>query len=269
MAYAPWQNAFSFIGPSGFGLTPLRRTHRFLERRPLLQLSTLTSAFIARWQIYWARHSDNAGLGRIAAWLAVRNTSPYHGRAFLANLNPDGFIVHNSSFAHPSIRTGAHVYVGDRVIASCEDGGGRVELADRVQLYGDTLIQTGAGGSISIGADTHIQPGCHLHAFLSDIIIGRNVEIAAGCAFYSYDHGFAGSELIMKQPLNSKGAISVGDGVWLGHAVTILAGVHIGDGAVIGAGAVVTRHIPSNAIAVGVPARIIKRRQSVHQSSSL
>lgn len=235
----------------------------------MLSLSTLGRAFIVRWQTFWAHRAGRTGFGRIASWLAILNTSPYHGRAFLAYLNPNGFAVHNSSVAHPSIRTGANVYIGDRVIATCEEGRSRVELADRVQLYGDTLIQTGAGGSITIGADTHIQPGCHLHAFLSDITIGQSVEIAAGCAFYSYDHGFAGSALIMKQPLNSKGAISIGDGAWLGHAVTVLAGVRIGEGAVIGAGAVVTRNIPSNAVAVGVPARVIKRRQTAHQSSSL
>jgi len=53
---------------------------------------------------------------------------------------------------------------------------------------------------------------------------------------------------------------TIGHDVWIGHGVTVTAGVTIGTGACIGAGAVVTREIPPYAIAVGVPARVIKYR---------
>ena len=187
---------------------------------------------------------------------------PYHSRAFLADLTPRGFVAHTAALSHPNIRFGANVYVGDRVTAFCFRDGGPVELHDRVHLYGDTVIHTGSGGRITISAETHVQPGCHFAAFVSGITIGRNAEIASGCAFYSYDHGVALGELIMKQPLQSKGGITVGDGAWLGHGVTVLDGVNIGPGAVIGAGAVVVRDIPENAIAAGVPARVIKMRKA-------
>jgi acetyltransferase-like isoleucine patch superfamily enzyme len=129
-----------------------------------------------------------------------------------------------------------------------------------VQLYGDTFLQTGWGGALSVGAGTHIQPGCHIHACVSDISIGQKAEIAACCALYSYDHGFVSGKTIMDQPLQSEGPIVVGDGVWLGHGAIVLSGVNIGEGAVIGAGSVVSRHIPANAIAAGSPARVIKMR---------
>lgn len=57
-----------------------------------------------------------------------------------------------------------------------------------------------------------------------------------------------------------KGKI-VGNDVWIGANASILAGVHVGDGAVIAAGAVVTKDIPPNAVVGGVPARIIKYRE--------
>lgn len=60
----------------------------------------------------------------------------------------------------------------------------------------------------------------------------------------------------------SKGDIVVGDDVWIGYNAIILSGVHIGQGAVIAAGAVVTKDIPPYAIAGGVPAKVLKYRFS-------
>ena len=60
----------------------------------------------------------------------------------------------------------------------------------------------------------------------------------------------------------TKGPIVIGNAVWIADNVTILAGAQIGDGAVIGAGAIVTKNIPPYAIAVGNPARVIKKRFS-------
>lgn len=59
---------------------------------------------------------------------------------------------------------------------------------------------------------------------------------------------------------HSKGEITIGNGVWIGDSVILLSGVHIGDGAVIGAGSVVTKSIPPYSIAVGNPAKVIKYR---------
>jgi acetyltransferase-like isoleucine patch superfamily enzyme len=65
----------------------------------------------------------------------------------------------------------------------------------------------------------------------------------------------------MDQALTSKGSITIGDEAWLGDGVKVLDGVHIGKGAIIGAGAVVTKDVPDYAIAVGVPARVVSKRQ--------
>ncbi len=208
----------------------------------------------------WLKRSGSGRFGQIASRFASWGTAPYHGRAFLADLVSQGFISATASVTHSDLRSGANVYIGDNVVVSCCSGGGCVQLDDGVQLYGDTFIETGSGGAVRIGAGTHIQPGCHLHAHLADISIGRSVEIASGCGFFSYDHGTAPGMLIMDQPLISKGGIVVGDGAWLGYRVTVLHGVTIGAGAVIAAGSVVVRDIPDNAIAAGVPAKVIKYR---------
>jgi acetyltransferase-like isoleucine patch superfamily enzyme len=95
---------------------------------------------------------------------------------------------------------------------------------------------------------------------VAPIRIGDRVEIAARCAFFSYDHGMVAGQPIVDQPLTSKGEISIGDEAWLGYGVIVLSGVRIGKGAVIGAGSVVTHDVPDGAVATGVPARVIKMR---------
>lgn len=216
---------------------------------------------VTRWRRLWVRLSGLRGLGRVAAHIAALGTTPLHGRAFLAHLNRRGFVAPSACLAHPDVRRGRHVYLGDRVLMMRLPRGGAIELGDRVQLYGETIVETGSGAQLSLGAGTHVQPGCHFHAHLSDIRIGRQVEIAARCAFYSYNHGLSAGRIIMEQPIESRGPIAVGDGCWFGHGALVLGGVTIGDGAVIGAGAVVTRDLPANAIAAGVPARVLGFRQ--------
>ena len=228
----------------------LRKAYRGARRR-----------IFGAWRSFWlGRSASGKSFRRLAARIAASGTMPYHGRAPLADLSPRGFIAATASVAHPELRMGRNVYLGDNVVVTRCDGGAQVEIADRVHLYGDTFVETGKGAGIRIGEGTHIQPGCHIHAFLSDVLIGRQVEIAAGCGFFSYDHGIAPGAAIMDQPLTSKGPISVGDGAWLGYRVTVLQGVNIGAGAVIAAGSVVTRDIPENAIAGGVPAKVLRFR---------
>jgi acetyltransferase-like isoleucine patch superfamily enzyme len=185
------------------------------------------------------------------------------GRCQLANINKKGYISPNAKIEHKSLILGRHVYIGDRVIIYNPGDGGRVELGERVRIYGDTYIHTGQGGNIQIGTDTHIQPCCHLLAYKASIEIGQNVQIAPRCAFYPYDHGILPGEPIWKQPLTTKGDIKIGNDAWLGFGVIVLSGVCIGEGAVIGAGSIVTHPIPVGAVAVGTPARVVRMRSDI------
>jgi acetyltransferase-like isoleucine patch superfamily enzyme len=220
----------------------------------------LLGRLIVRWRRFWTARAHPNGFGRIATKLAAWHTPPYHGRVFLSGFHPHGFVAPTAFVRHAKIRLGSHVYVGDNVVIWCEPEGSEIELKDWVQLYGDTFLQTAMGARIVIDSETHMQPGCHLHACLADIHIGKNVEIAARCAFYSFNHGVSPGTVIMGQPLETKGPIIIEDGAWLGHAVVVLSGVRVGTGAVIGAGSVVTRDVPADAIAVGSPARVIAFR---------
>ena len=77
------------------------------------------------------------------------------------------------------------------------------------------------------------------------------------------------SELKGKATQKTRGDITIGNDVWIGHGVTILSGTTIGTGAIIGAGAIVRGNIPPYSIAVGVPAKVVKKRFSVEICESL
>ncbi len=238
----------------------LFENNRAVSPRSGAKVVGLFEPFLRRLRIWCLNRAGTTTFGRIAARLACLKTQPYHLRAHLADMTRRGFIAPSAVLSHSDIRFGDHVYLGDRVNIARSNNGGAIVLGDKVQIYGNSFLETGSNARISIGTRTHIQPGCHLHAHISNIEIGECVEIAANCGFFSYDHGTVLGQLIMEQPLGSKGDIRIGDGAWLGYGVTVLQGVTIGAGAVIGAGSVVSRDIPENAIAAGVPAKVIRYR---------
>ncbi len=89
------------------------------------------------------------------------------------------------------------------------------------------------------------------------LTFGDNVFIAPQCGFYTAGHPTDAKT--RNANLEFAKPIRVGNNVWFGGGVRVLPGVTIGDNAVIGAGSVVTRDIPPNCVAVGVPAKIVRR----------
>lgn len=120
--------------------------------------------------------------------------------------------------------------------------------------------------SIEVGDDSFLGLKPVLLATRSRIRIGRGVMFGPEVHLIAGNHriDLVGVPMVsvkdsMKRPCDDKD-ISVEDDVWLGARVTVLQGVTIGRGSVVGAGSVVTRSIPPYSIAVGSPARIVRRR---------
>ena len=90
-----------------------------------------------------------------------------------------------------------------------------------------------------------------LVTFGDDCFVGPNVSIYTAC------HSTNPVERNTRQEWAKP--VTIGNNVWIGGSVTILAGVTIGDNCTIGAGSVVTRDIPANSVAVGNPARVVKQ----------
>lgn len=79
------------------------------------------------------------------------------------------------------------------------------------------------------------------------------------CYITDHDHGMERGIPIKDQPLVGS-AVVIEDDVWIGAHVTVLKGIRVGSGAVVGAGAVVTRDVPTGAIVAGIPAKVIGYR---------
>lgn len=121
---------------------------------------------------------------------------------------------------------------------------------------------TGFAPELTVGSNVTMISGCHVSCM-------NRVTIGDGCLFgdnvFVTDnfHGQAASAADLAVPpalrdLSSAGPVTIGKNVWLGRNVCVMPGVTIGDDAVVGANAVVTRDIPPRCVAAGVPARVIR-----------
>ncbi len=225
--------------------------------------SRIIRALKRRWVRFWMRYAGLSGFGRFATRLATWFALPHKASKYLTYMNPRGYVAPTATIHHSDVRLGANILIGDRVVIYQAEDGGPVEMGDQVHILRDTIIETGFGGDLTIGSRTTINPRCQINAYVAPIRIGRDVQIAPNCALYSYDHGFAPGKSIREQPLQTKGRIAIDDDAWLGVGVTVLSGVHIGKGAAVAAGSIVTHDIPDEAIAAGRPARVIKMRSEL------
>lgn len=118
---------------------------------------------------------------------------------------------------------------------------------------------------LKIGRNVEINDYVHISA-VANVVIGDDVLIASRVFVTDHNHGAYSGGLGESNPAEpprsrplSFAPVVIGDRVWIGEGVSVMPGVSIGEGTVIAAGAVVTRSIPANVIAAGVPARVIKR----------
>ncbi|MFK7998938.1 MAG: DapH/DapD/GlmU-related protein [Polyangiales bacterium] len=134
-----------------------------------------------------------------------------------------------------------------------------VRLRRGVYVGHDTILEGYHQNELVVGAGTWIGAQCHFHA-AGGVHIGENVGIGPGVRILTSVHQEAGRETpILHAPLRFDG-VTIEDDADIGAGSIILPGVHIGRGAQIGAGAVVTANVPDYAVAAGVPARVLRER---------
>ncbi len=168
----------------------------------------------------------------------------------------------NMMIRHPQkIKIGNNVVFDDNsVIDAKGENNNGITLGNNVLIGRGTTISC-KGGDIEIGNYTNIGP---LNTIISEskILIGEYVFTAGHLYMIAGgNHTFERKDIpIWKQPSISKGGIIIEDDVWIGASATILDGVKIRTGSIIGAATLVHRKMPAYSVAIGNPAQIIKKR---------
>lgn len=165
--------------------------------------------------------------------------------AFLSLLDPRAYlhafrVIHYYNYGHVQPRREINI-------------GGTSRIAPNVSFRN--------GSRISIGEECHIGERCSLWAGDDQgmIILGNCVSLAPDVFITASDYQFQKGVPFRKQPKCDRD-VKIGNDVWLGTKVVVTAGVTIGHGCIVAAGAVVTKDLPANSIAGGVPAKVIKQR---------
>lgn len=175
------------------------------------------------------------------------------------------------------IRHGYHLSIGRSVIlednvridALSTQG---VRLGSNVTIRrGTALIATGVlrskGVGIRIGEGSSVGDMSYLGG-QGGIDIGRNVLLGPNVLVFSEDHRYESPGLPIKHQGERRARVVIEDNCWIGAGTVILKGTRVGAGAVVGARSVVTRDIPSSAVAVGAPARVVKERAPVRETEA-
>lgn len=174
-------------------------------------------------------------LKRIFVSEIKKNDFLFFGKGSLLGLN---MTVINSKF----ISIGNNTSIGNRASIGC------------------FLIKPNFEPQLSIGDNVSIGEDCHITC-ANSISIGNNVLTGKKVLISDNSHGT--SSLIdlsispIDRPIVSKGPIIIEENVWIGEKATILSGVRIGKGSIVGANAVVTKDVPEYSVVVGNPAKII------------
>jgi acetyltransferase-like isoleucine patch superfamily enzyme len=220
------QSPVAIAGPPPTGVEPeIRRPPLPLHGGPLALLR-----FMAR----------NGMLTPKYAWLVLRLLRRRFLSSYGRRLKLDGL-----------------AFIGPRVTIQIGKAG-RVELGRWSWLGHGTKIRCHEG-VVSIGAKTVLGQECTISAY-QHVSIGRECVIADRVMLIDFDHGVVEVERPTRLQGIYKRDVRVGHNVWIGYGACILRGVTIGDNAVVGTSAVVTRDVPANAVVAGIPARVIRMR---------
>jgi acetyltransferase-like isoleucine patch superfamily enzyme len=137
---------------------------------------------------------------------------------------------------------------------------GRLRLGRFVWIGDGSKIRCHEG-TVEIGAKTVIGQDCTISAY-QRVRIGEQCVIADRAMFIDFDHGVVEVDRPIRLQGIYKRDVEVGSNVWIGYGACILRGVRVGDNSIVGTSAVVTRDVPANAVVAGVPARVVRMRET-------
>jgi acetyltransferase-like isoleucine patch superfamily enzyme len=162
------------------------------------------------------------------------------------------------------LTAGKDLIIEDGAEINCLSTNG-IQIGNRVTIGKNAIIRPSNiyGGSIGagliVGDNSNIGPGAYIGCS-GLITIGNNVMMSPGVRIYAENHNFSSSTLPMKEQGVTVQFVNIQDDCWLASNCIILAGVTVGKGSVVAAGAVVTKDVPPYSVVAGSPAVVIKSR---------
>jgi acetyltransferase-like isoleucine patch superfamily enzyme len=144
------------------------------------------------------------------------------------------------------------------LVAGFSSQRGRIVISPACEL-GQGSILHAYGGGISLGKNVFVGPYAVIYGH-GGVEIGDDTLISMHCRILSSNHTVPPAGTTIRSQPDILLPTKIGRDVWLGAGVTVLGGVNIGDGCIIGAGAVVTKDVPPGCIALGIPARVVGQR---------
>ncbi|MQA80975.1 MAG: acyltransferase [Streptosporangiales bacterium] len=164
---------------------------------------------------------------------------------------------------HPHVVTEGFVFLGRRTEVYARKGYGRMVLG-RWTHFGDRTALRCHEGNLRVGEKTVFGQDISLNCYL-DVEVGAATLVADNVYIADFDHRTDDLTVPIKDQGIVKRPVRIGPDVWIGTKATVLRGVEIGRGGVVGANSVVTRDVPDYAIACGVPARVVRSRLTSDQ----
>lgn len=136
-----------------------------------------------------------------------------------------------------------------------------VAICNNVTFRDYCQLRSGANGKLIIGANNFFNNNCSINC-LSNISIGTNCQFGEGVKMYDHNHNHSDNKKQINEQGYTYGSIVIGSNCWFGSNVIILKGVEIGDNVIIGAGCVIYKSVPANAIVINKQNLEIKNRFS-------
>ncbi|MCR9203900.1 MAG: acyltransferase [Halobacteriovoraceae bacterium] len=173
-------------------------------------------------------------------YLAIKNSLGSFWRRY-KSFQRHSIFYPNSSYISPApgIQVSPCLSIGNNTKIIANELADTVLIKENVRINDNCLLIANNGGTIKIA---------------------RDVLIGPGCVFRASNHRFTAKNEIIANQGHEPGTISIENNVWIGANCSILPNVNIGEGSIVGAGAVVNKDIPPYEIWGGVPAKLIKKR---------
>jgi acetyltransferase-like isoleucine patch superfamily enzyme len=166
----------------------------------------------------------------------------------------------NVVLRHPhKIRIGDNVVIDDNCLLDAKGETNEGIAIGSGVFVGRNTILSCKNGNIQLADGANLGFNCEVFS-ASRVTVGRSALLAAYCYVIGGDHDFSDTTRPVLEQSRSSAGVTVGDGVWMGAGAKVLDGVTIGSNAIVGAAAVVREDVPAGSIAVGVPARVVGMR---------